>query len=113
MWQGLVSDFHLISDDESVRNDTGSVLQVDNRHDQSLLSLLLKANTRQNWPCGKLYKAASQTHDAAARPPLWMASEPNASQQTSARQAHPEFGIPGLAVCFTGAHAERIFDCGE
>jgi hypothetical protein len=64
-WEDLVSNFHLVSDEESVAPN--SPLFRENRHDQSLLSMLLKASM--------LYQIGEEPYE---------------------KHLHPKYGVRGL-----------------
>ena len=51
-WGNLISNFHLVSDEPSMATESPKFKE--NRHDQSLFSLLLKETAcNWTWPCGQ------------------------------------------------------------
>lgn len=94
-WEDLASDYHLISDERSTNTSVESHLFMDNRHDQSLLSMLIKASIPSPGPCDPasdlVYIPSSKKH--ISRPKLGRAKE-----QEEGWNLHPHFGIDGLLV---------------
>jgi len=72
MWEDLMVDFHLVSDEPSVIPNAPGF--SDNRHDQSFLGMLIKASTPKHGHC----------HSQKLPPFKW--------------ERHKEFGIDGLKV---------------
>eukprot|EP00930_Biecheleria_cincta_P086449 TRINITY_DN75729_c0_g1_i1.p1 TRINITY_DN75729_c0_g1~~TRINITY_DN75729_c0_g1_i1.p1 ORF type:complete len:456 (-),score=76.85 TRINITY_DN75729_c0_g1_i1:2-1369(-) len=85
LWEGLLADFHLASDEPS-RNkslDGPWHKRKENRHDQSLLSMLIKASIPKSGSCNE---------------PDFKCDRLGNDDETAGWQMHPEFGIKGLTV---------------
>mmetsp|Transcript_58674 Transcript_58674/g.132242 ORF Transcript_58674/g.132242 Transcript_58674/m.132242 type:complete len:355 (+) Transcript_58674:103-1167(+) len=91
-WEALAADTRLISDDKP---EVHNPCFVTNRHDQSLLSMLVKGNQPE-------YERADDSHfNAAARDD----ERPTHWRFASAPRRHREFGITGLRIVV-------LRDCG-
>eukprot|EP00746_Dinoflagellata_sp_MGD_P108805 gnl/MRDRNA2_/MRDRNA2_46509_c0_seq1.p1 gnl/MRDRNA2_/MRDRNA2_46509_c0~~gnl/MRDRNA2_/MRDRNA2_46509_c0_seq1.p1 ORF type:complete len:528 (-),score=101.08 gnl/MRDRNA2_/MRDRNA2_46509_c0_seq1:18-1601(-) len=81
LWVSLVANYHLISDEPSRQQNSGTF--TDNRHDQSLWSMMIKAN-QPVWPDSK-------------RPQedyFWGKNDPGFEPQSR----HNKYGIPDLKI---------------
>lgn len=83
LYEELVSDFHLLADEESVLPNSPDFKE--NRHDQSLLSMMAKANKPSLIP----------SYVEACFGKLGM-QVPDGFADTFER--HPTYGVPGLKV---------------
>lgn len=87
IWEGLMTDFHLVSDEPS-RNkalDGPWFKRKENRHDQSILSMILKASIAKAGSCNE---------------PDFPCDRLGSKDETAGWQVHPELGVPGLTVKF-------------
>ena len=87
IWEGLMTDFHLVSDEPS-RNkalDGPWFKRKENRHDQSILSMILKASISKAGSC---------------KEPDFPCDRLGSKDETAGWQVHPELGVPGLTVKF-------------
>lgn len=85
IWEGLMTDFHLVSDEPS-RNkalDGPWFKRKENRHDQSILSMILKASVAKSGSC---------------KEPDFPCDRLGSKDETAGWQVHPELGVPGLTV---------------
>merc|ERR1719356_1763099 len=86
MWEDLLMDFHLVSDEKSNDKSLDGPMHYrkENRHDQSLLSMLLKASVPKSGTCNEPNLKADKLQHPEDEVTGW--------------QRPPEFGIPGLTV---------------
>lgn len=106
LWEDLASDFHLISDEPSVAKSMQSPYFDQNRHDQSLLSMLIKASTRQIGACShnnrleaydKRLQQASAARGVQLPPPPQLFRPENEYKDW---QLHNVYGVSGLRTVF-------------
>jgi len=88
MWEELMKDFHLVSDEASIHPNADGFRE--NRHDQSMYSMLLKASLRHNGNCSTGRTIRSQDEE--------LGSLPIVSDSAVAWRPHEKFGIHGLKV---------------
>eukprot|EP00439_Symbiodinium_sp_Y106_P038878 s680_g4.t1 len=87
-WEMLLQDFHLVSDEAS-RNtalDGPWHKRKENRHDQSLLSMVIKASVPKSGAC---------------KEPDFACDNLGQRDETAGWSVHPELGVPGLTVRYT------------
>jgi len=83
-WEDLMTDFHVISDEPSI--SPNSQFFEENRHDQSVLSLLSKANRAVDMSGAGRSIIAGCSHNATLKP------------EDLQPKLHPRYGVPGLNV---------------
>lgn len=83
-WENLMSDFHLVSDEPSHGPNAPGFLE--NRHDQSILSMLAKANDGVDRDDGAngIHQGCSENGSAKVKDIM--------------PKLHPVFGVPGLNI---------------
>ncbi|CAK9092030.1 Uncharacterized protein SCF082_LOCUS43323 [Durusdinium trenchii] len=85
IWEALMTDFHLVSDEPS-RNkalDGPWFKRKENRHDQSILSMILKASIAKSGSCNE---------------PDFKCDRLGSDDETAGWEVHPELGVKGLTV---------------
>merc|ERR1712206_44582 len=82
LWESLCADYHLISDEQS--RVAGSPSFIENRHDQSLLSMLVKASSAVAGKC----------------------RDPHEDDKRSFR-LHPTYGVANMTVSFCLSSAKE------
>ncbi|CAE8611294.1 unnamed protein product [Polarella glacialis] len=89
LWEDLMTDFHLVSDEPSRNASLNGpwFAKKENRHDQSILSMLIKASIPKSGRCGEpdFPKAERLTND---------------EDESRGWKLHPKYGVEGLKVRF-------------
>lgn len=92
-WEDLMTDFHIISDEPSISPENEHFME--NRHDQSVLSLLSKANRAVNMDGAGRSILAGCSGNGSLRP------------EDIHPKLHPKYGVPGLNVKVNDLNIER------
>jgi len=88
MWEELVQDLHLVSDEPSISRNADSFRC--NRHDQSMYSMLLKASLEHNGACKTGETIQSEIEELTILP--------TKMDSLVKWKTHEKFGISGLRV---------------
>lgn len=98
-WENLMSDFHLVSDEPSRTDNAPGWLE--NRHDQSMLSMLAKANNGVD-------------RDEAANG-IYQGCSENSSNKVKdiMPKLHPVYGVPGLEIKINDIFTEMKYIRGK